>query len=133
MKLSALKIDAAKLEKGDWVGDIPDLGDIRLKVRGIGNADHRRRRGELVAALPRVQRKDVAALDAIDVQLLVETILLGWENVGDDDGVPIPYSADRAKELLSDPDLAVFRAGVIWAASVVADRAEDSGEADAGN
>lgn len=133
MKLSALKIDASKLERGDWVGDIPDLGDIRLKVRGIGNADHRRRRGELYAALPRGKRKDVAALDAIDVQLLVETILIGWENVLDDHDEPIPYSAETATRLLGDPDLAVFRAGVVWAASVVAERAEESVEADAGN
>lgn len=126
MKLSSLKIDAAKLEKGDWVADIPGLGDIELKVRGLGNADHRKRQTELVTALPRHKRKDVAEMDSIDVRLLVETVLLDWRNVSDDAGEPVAFSAEAATSILSDPELVAFRQGVIWAATTVADR-------DAGN
>ena len=41
MKLSAIKVDSALIEQGDWVDGIPDLPGIRIKARGTNNVDYR--------------------------------------------------------------------------------------------
>ena len=115
MKLNDLKIDAAKAEAGDWVGDIPDLGDLRLKVRGIANSDARRLRNKLVATLARALRTEPLEQDKITARILAETVLLGWENFDQ------TYSKERAFEILSDPDYEPFRDGVVWASTMVAE------------
>lgn len=126
MKLSDTKIDSAKVEQGDWVGDIPDFGDIRLKVRGLGNADYNRLQAKLIRSLPKAQRD--GAVDKILPRLLADTILLDWDNV--DEG---PYSKDLAEKFLTDPDYRPFRDAVMWAASQVAERRADDLEADVKN
>ena len=133
MKLGNLKIDSAKLEQDDWIGDIPSLGDIRLRVRGIGNDDYRRRQTELVAALPRHLRKEPAEQDKITNALIVETLLVGWERVEGDDGKPLPFSRENVQAILDDPDMRVFVDGVVWAASTVAERRAADLGVDAGN
>ena len=132
MKLASLKIDSAKLEQGDWVDDIPGVGDIRLLVRGIGNDDYRRRQAELTAALPRHMRKEPAAQDKVANALIVETLLEGWEKVEGDDGKPLPFSREAVLAILSDPDMRAFNDGVIWAASVVAERRQADLDVDVG-
>lgn len=133
MKLSHIKIDAAKLEQGDWVGDIPGLGDIRLHVRGLGNEDYRRRQSELSAALPRHLRKEPAEQDKIANTLIVETILVGWDKIEDDKGKPLAFTRENALAILEDPDMRAFGDGVIWAASTVAERRKADLDGDAGN
>lgn len=125
MRLSELKIDAEKFEKGAWVDNIPDMGEVRLKVRGIGNADFRRLQTKLFDAEPR-QYKVGGKLsperqDAITAQCLANTVLIDWQGILDENDQPIPYSREMAKELLTNPEFRRFRDGVIWAASVVAD------------
>ncbi|MCX5518449.1 hypothetical protein OSH10_08375 [Kaistia defluvii] len=132
MRLTNLKIDSAKLEQGDWVGDIPGLGDIRLLVRGLGNDDYRRRQAELTAALPRHLRKEPAEQDKVANTLIVETLLEGWEKVEGDDGKPLPFSREAVLAILSDPDMRAFNDGVIWAASVVSERRKADLDADVG-
>jgi len=122
MKLSNLKIDSSKLEQGDWIGDIPGLGDIRLRVRGLGNDDYRRRQSELSAALPRHMRKEPAEQDKVMNTLIVETLLEGWENVEDDTGAPLPFTRENVLEILADPDMRAFSDGVVWAAGIVSER-----------
>jgi hypothetical protein len=132
MKLATLKIDSAKLEQGDWVGDIPGLGDIRLLVRGLGNDDYRRRQAELTAALPRHMRKEPAEQDRVANTLIVETLLEGWEKVEGDDGKPLPFSREAVLAILSDPDMRAFNDGVIWAAMAVSERRKADLDVDVG-
>jgi hypothetical protein len=133
MKLSNIKIDSDVLEHGAWVGDIPGLGDLRLKVRGLGNADYRRRHSELTAALPRHLRKDPLQQDQIVQTLILETLLLDWDKVEDESGKPLKFSPAAVGEILADPDMRAFGEGVIWAASVVADGKQATKALDAGN
>ncbi|MCX5570619.1 MULTISPECIES: hypothetical protein [Kaistia] len=133
MKLANLKIDSARLEHGDWVGDIPGLGDIRLRVRGLGNDDYRRRQSELSAALPRHLRKEPAEQDKILNTLIVETLLEGWEKVEADDGKPLAFTRENVLAILSDPDMRAFSDGVIWAAGAVSERRKSDLDDDAGN
>jgi hypothetical protein len=41
-------------------------------------------------------------------QAVAKHILVGWENVTDDDGTPVPYSYETALTYLSDPNLRDF-------------------------
>lgn len=138
MKLSAIKIDSARAEQGDWVGDLPDCGDLRLKVRGVRNSDARRLRQKLLASVPRDQTERGGMLkpqadDEISAKITAETILVDWANLTDENDQPIPFSKEKALELLLNPDYFVFRNAVSFAANMVADIEKNNREADQGN
>lgn len=135
MQLSALKIDPAAIEQGQWVGNIPDMGDLEFKVRGIGNADYRKLQGKLLRAIPRQQRVDLSPdqQDEVAGKLLLETCLLDWRNLTDADGKVIAYSKDLATELLTKPEYSRFRDAVAYAASTVGEQQADEIKADAKN
>lgn len=94
--------------KGEWIGGIPDLGDIELRVRRIGNVDYRRRRSEML--------RDSGAEDL--PRLYAETILTDWKNVSIG-RVEQQFSREGAIRLLSDPAMATFFEGVRWAAQTI--------------
>lgn len=137
MKLSAIKVDSARAEQGAWIGEIPDMGDLRLRVRGLRNADARRLRAQLVRSVPRDQlvRGSLTpeAEDKIASKILAGSILVDWQNLSDEHDEPIPYSKEKALELLTDPDLVAFRDAVSWASGVVAEGTGEQAAADQGN
>ncbi|MBS7542528.1 hypothetical protein [Ancylobacter oerskovii] len=137
MKLSAIKVNTKAIEAGKWVGDIPEMGDLRLKVRGIGNSDFNRRYDELVQAIPRAERPNNRltpdAQRKLTAQLYAETILLDWEGLTDDDGAPVAFSMEFAEQVLADPEMRDFVFAVRYAAQQVAGETADSNKADAGN
>lgn len=125
MKLQDVVIDSILVEQGEWVENIADMGDLRLKVRGLGNADWRRLSAKLSAAVPRDKKRggvvDSDEQDKIIATCLRDTCLLDWANLTDQDDKPIPYSKAKAGELLNDPDMRRFAAATLWAASMVGD------------
>ena len=137
MKLTDLEIDVDKLEQGDWVESIPDMGDLRLKVRGSGNSDYRALQQKLLRAVPRGQLRDgrvpPEVQDKITSQLLLDTVLLDWDGLAGEDEQPIPYSKELAAKLLTEPKYRRFRDAVAWAADVVAERTKEDDEAMEGN
>ena len=126
MKLSAIKVNSALIEQGDWVDGIPDLPGIRIKARGTNNTDYRILEAKLVREIPRSDRVEGVApvdQDRIAGRLLLETVVIDVEGLTEDDGVtPIPYSRAVGERLLLDPDFRVFQAGAAYAGSVVAAR-----------
>lgn len=139
MKLSALKVDTTNTQ-GRWIDKIPGVGDLRLKVRPAGNADHRRRLDELTRAVPRSERlRGLApAMQAeVEAEAILDAVLFGWENMEGDGTVgasdqPLPFDRETAKILLTDPAYQMFRDAVDWAANAVAvdagqDRQDDEG------
>lgn len=136
MKLSEMKIDADKFEAGAWVDDIPEMGDLRLKVRGIGNSDFRAMQARLMEAEPRKYkvggRLAPERQDVVTAKCLLHTVLIDWQGVLDDDGQPIPYTKELASEILTKPEYKRFRDAVTYAATVVADGV-DADIDDAGN
>jgi hypothetical protein len=126
MKLSDLASDPIATEQGEWVDNIPEMGDLRLKVRGIGNADWRRIQMKLIDAVPRAKRTgtriDPEEIDKITTICLHQACLLDWENLNGDDGKPLSFSRDFALELLSKPQYRKFREAVVWAATVVGEQ-----------
>jgi hypothetical protein len=137
MKLSAIKVDSALIEQGDWVENIPDLPGIRIKARGTNNADYRLLEGKLVREIPRVQRAEGVApadQDRIAGRLLLETVVLDVEGLTEDDGAtPIRYTKDLGAQLLLDPDFRVFQAGCAYAGSVIAQRQKAAAETETKN
>lgn len=125
MKLSAGKINAEAMEKGAWVSDIPDMGDLKLKVRGSNNSDWRELERKMIEALPREKkirgRLDQKDQDQMTSECLLQTSLLDWSGFEDDEGKPIPYSKEVARQILFEPEYMRFRMAVMWAANVVAD------------
>lgn len=137
MKLAAIKMNLAKVEEGIWIDNIPDMGDLRLKVRPIGNPDYRRVYSQLFKAVPRSQKRggevDFDVSQQITARALADTVLLDWDGIEDDNGKPLPYSPETAKKLLLDPELTAFRDAVAWAGNVAADEATGNAEEDAKN
>lgn len=138
MKLGSIKTDLAKVEQGMWIDSIPDMGDLRLKVRPIGNPDYRRVYGQLVESTPRDKKRggmvtDFDTRQQIAGRALADTVLLGWEGLEGDDNQPIPYDAATAKKYLLDPEMVAFRDAVTWAATVAQEQSIGSIEEKVGN
>lgn len=136
MDLNQLKVDANKVEEGEWIGDLPDVGDLRLKVRGLGNRDYRRLMNRLAEAVPRQKKQrgriDPDEMDKITNKCLLETVLLDWENLSQG-GQQIPFSKDLAKQLLEDRNFERFRNAVLTAANQVGEATLEELEEAAGN
>lgn len=122
MKLSDIAVNAKAIETGRWVPIGHIMSGVRLKVRGIDNEDYQRLFNKLVSEIPRAERlkgADTVIMRDLGLQLLVETILIDWDGIEDEDGSPMVYSKGKANEILSDPNLVTFRKAVEWAAGVV--------------
>jgi len=126
MKLSAMKIDPALSEQGDWVENIPDLPGIRIKARGTNNSDYRALEAKLVREIPRAERIEGVSpkeQDRIAGQLLLQTVVLDVEGLeDDDDNKPLAYTRELGAKLLLDPEFRMFQAGAAYAGSIVAQR-----------
>lgn len=140
MDIKSVKVDAARGERGDWISDIPGMGDLRLQVRSFSCGDYQAFLAREFAAVPREQRvegKVNAPLmpevrDAIVNRGTAEIILLGWDNLTEG-GEPVPFSKERALEYLTNPDYRVFGEAVTYAGSVVERIREDEVQAATGN
>lgn len=136
MEIGHTRVDVAKIEQGEWVSDIPDMGDLKLKVRGINNSDWRRIASSLVAAVPRGKkvsgRIQPDEQDRITSELILQAGLLDWENVTQA-GQPVPYSKEQARTFLTDPAFRAFRDAALWACTVVGDAVSEDNTADAKN
>jgi hypothetical protein len=133
MKISSVKIDSARVEQGVWVGNIPELDDAELLVRGWNNVAFRRLQQKLIRALPRSQRSgaqlDPKVQDQINARCMRETILFGWRRIEDDQCNEIPFDKELAGKWLEDPDMRTFYEGVMWASMNVAEEAAEEEEA----
>lgn len=123
MRLENLRLDVERIEAGEWVENIPGLGDIRLKVRGSNCAAFRLAQAKAQRGITSADRHEGGLVDpkAVDVVLgtaLAEAVLVDWENV-EIDGQMARYSKPLAHTLLVDPEMALFRDGVAWASDYV--------------
>jgi hypothetical protein len=129
MDIEDAEINNVSIEQGAWVDNIPEAGDLRLKVRGINNSDWARLNSSLAAAVPRAKKPggiiDAAERERIFDQCLLETCLLDWDNLHKG-GQKLSYTPERARELLSNPRLRDwFRGALAHAATWVGKQAEE--------
>lgn len=125
MKLSSTVVDAAAIERGEWVDVIPGLAGIRIKARGTNNSDYRRLESQLVREIPMSDRIDglsIADQDRVTGTLLVETVILDIDGLTEDDEVtPIKYTKELGKKLFLEPDYRIWRAAGAYAGTFIAE------------
>ena len=100
-RLRDFKVDADKETKGVWC----DVGeDLRLLIAGADNAEYRKYRDHLLQQVARHARSKQAAekIEDITMRAMARHVLLGWENLDDDNGEPIPYSHEKALGVLRE-------------------------------
>lgn len=140
MDIKSVKVDSARGERGDWIGNIPGMGDLRLHVRSFSNSDYQGFLAKEFSAVPREQRiggrTDAPLMpnvrDAIITRGMVEHVLLGWENLTEG-GNTVEFSKEASMNYLSDPDYRVFNEAVTWAATMVEKIREDEVQSATGN
>ena len=132
MDIRDLTRDAAAIEAGQWIGDLPGVPGLRLRVRGF-TADtvrrtRERKRAELspgaIGANGMVERGEA---DRIGGEVLAEAVLLEWDGLTQD-GEAVPFSAALARTLCTAEPFAAFR-DVVTEAAMRADRTRLDGEA----
>jgi len=125
-----LAVNMETISEGDWVDQIPEMGDLRLKVRGMMAPKVQALQARKLRAVPKNKRgRDGMPLFAVTVQVmtevLFEAVLLDWDGLSAD-GKPVKYSPELSKQWLSDLSFQKFADAVIWAARCV-----DNGKAKA--
>ena len=136
MKLSAIELDAAGIENGTWRNAV-GLPGIKFKLRGSDNLDWRRLNLKLSASLPAAATfgdVDPADDDRITGELLFSACLLDWSGLDTDEAapasvaagdtsesslMPLAYTKELAKTLLTDPKYRRFRNSVLRTAQLL--------------
>lgn len=137
MDINSVKRDSGAIAAGQWVSEIPEMGELRLKVRGWSSVEVVKARSRKERAIPRGLRDRNGAIP-VDIQvritseLLAEVVLLDWDGLTSGKK-KVPYDAEQAKVWLTNPDYIAFADAVAFAAAAV-DRGEyDEVEAVKGN
>lgn len=137
MDIQSLKKDVAASTEGQWVGDIPEMGDLRLRVRGENSPKVAALRARKLRAVPKDKRgRDgmpvFSEMLRVTAEVLHEVVLLGWDGLTNG-GKPVKFDADLAREWLTNPDFQEFADAVAWASKVVANGDAERVEDLAGN
>lgn len=106
--INNIRTDLNKEVDGVWVNFVEG---IRLKIARARNSKY----VEFLRSLTENKRKeirndDIKTEDFADIlmQVRAKTILLGWENIQDDNGNEILYSYEQALEFFRDKELKDF-------------------------
>lgn len=134
MKISSLKRDSAAIEAGQWIDNIPQMGDLRLRVRGFGSKAFVTAQAKLARAVPKDERmRDGQLFPATAIRVLgeaaAEALLLEWDGLTDDADKPLAYDAKLAKTWCTEPDYRHFLDAVVWASQVVENGRSEQTEA----
>ena len=131
MDIKDLTLNTQIAEDGEWITDLPGMGDLRLKVRGMNAKAVTSLQNSLLRKLPRNERErdgrptPDAALRVMK-ETLVDAVLLDWDGLTMD-GKPLKYDKARAKAMILDERFRLFADAVFMAAQIV----DNTREADA--
>lgn len=120
MDISKLKKDTDAIDQGVWVGDIPGMGDLRLRVRGMTSPLVRETRAKKErAAEPEERMRDGSLTGEAGMRILgevaAEAVLLDWDKLTDN-GNPVKFNAALAREWCTNRQFESFLDAVVWAA-----------------
>lgn len=137
MDVKNLRRNMAAIEGGVWIDDIPGMGDLRLRVRGIGYKGYVALHARLTRSVPREDRDrngslTIEAATRVMGEAMSQEILLEWDGLTDGDD-PFPYDKEKAHEWLTNPETRPFLDAVTFAASVVENGREATLKAVEGN
>jgi hypothetical protein len=117
IKLSSLKADLQREEKGDWI-EYPDWPGVEFNVSSLHLPAYTIARDLVLQRLARVYKGKPTPRDVITAEmgkLYAKHILHGWR------GLDVAYSRDKADEILPDPEYRNIVAAVEWCAAKVSD------------
>lgn len=111
VKLKSIAVDPKAEAEGVW---LEYVAGFKVKVASTATRAFRDAMEaamlpyrELIRADQGKEKGERKFTDEMRTQVLREVVakhvLVGWEGLEDDDGQPLPYSPERALELLSDP------------------------------
>jgi len=104
--LKHVQLDEKKIDEGVWV---PYRRDIKFKVASIESAAYIQARVKALKAVPGGgDDQTPEEWREFNSKLFAKVILLDWKNISEEDGSPVPYSEEKAAEILRDRDLDVF-------------------------
>lgn len=137
MDIQDLRKDVAASTEGQWVDEIPGMGELRLRVRGENSPKVAALRARKLRAVPKNKRDRSGApafeeMMRVTSEVLHEAVLLDWDGLTNG-GDPVAYDADLAKGWLSNPDFQQFADAVAWASQAVANGEAEAAEELAGN
>lgn len=115
VKFGSLKADTEKEKSGDWI-EVVDLPGVSFLVKSFNDPAYRIARDLLVQRMARRHGKKAAPPEEMESafgKLYADHILLDWK------GFDQPYSAEFAREALTDPAYRDLRRYVETAASQV--------------
>lgn len=104
-KLTEIRTDLEKVEKGVWVDF---LADIKLCIASVNNPNYKQHRSRLLKPhLRRIRGNQMSQDEILDVvkPAIAKHILVDWKNLEDESGKPIKYSSDKALDLFMDKEL----------------------------
>lgn len=109
MDLSKISVDENKID-GTWV-NIDERTSLKIGI--IGGPYHKRVSRDLVKEHKKVLRTlrlddHASEVEEIEVKALSKAILLDWKGLTID-GEEVPYSEEKAYEILKNPRYMVFR------------------------
>lgn len=123
MDISNIRRNVQVIDDGAWVDDIPNAGNLRLKVRGMNSRlvrDTREVKERAVENSERARDGSLTSAASMRVlgEVLYEAVLLDWENLTDN-GNEVKFNPALAKEWLTNPAFEQFADAVVWAARYV--------------
>lgn len=132
-KLSALRTDPTKEISGVWV----DYDDgIKLLIARLNNPNYEKfitdRQNPNIGKY-RVRKQSNAEIETLVMEAVAHTVLLGWQNVDDDEGKPLAFSPKAALGYFKDPSYRDFYKFVLFTANSQEQYMAESKEQAAGN
>lgn len=123
MDIKNFERNSDDVSAGLWVDEIPGMGDLRLKVRGLSSPEvvalrSRREMAEPPESYDKNGRLKPEVLMRIFGEVLHEIVLLDWDNVVEN-GKKLPYSKEQAIKWCTDRNFMPFADAVAHAASRV--------------
>ena len=90
-----------------------DLGEgLVVTIARSGNENYQKYLKQALKPYEKMLRTKTLpdqTFELIYTEAVAETILLGWKGLEDENGVEIPYTKEKAIEILSDPQYIDFR------------------------
>ena len=129
VKLASLKADLAREEKGDWI-EFPDWPGVEFNVSSLHLPAYQTARDILFKRLARQYKKTAIPSSVMTTEigkLYAKHILHGWR------GLDVAFSADKALEILSDPEYRNVVAAVEFCAGRVSETDIEFIEDEVGN
>jgi hypothetical protein len=109
MKFSKLKTDKSKEVSGVWVDtglrDTPNSPELRLLIARQGNEKYNayvKENNKSLITNAKFGRIDTDEVERINKDAAAKHVVLGWENLEDENGQPIPFTSERCRQMFDE-------------------------------